>query len=295
MTKEETRMPLPLPLALTSIEEELEAAYDEEDDDDESLFSIDFNFNFKNNSKGEEEVGPYQYYVAVGGQKSESSMDALLWTLSHAAVTHDHDRSPVIVIVHVFPPMRFVPSPLGMLPKNTVSPKMVNNCMALERDRRRKLLDRYVDACSSAKVKTEIMLIESDTVAKAILDLIPTQNIRNLVVGTIESNLRKLRSKKGSGIASQILRNAPDTSCNIKIIWKGKEVIDDSMFTGSTSSRSSNANSLSTQDEDDQQEIRISTDYNRQEYLRPAVKSPSSLNGYKSISWGKPKPSQITA
>ncbi|XP_068327883.1 U-box domain-containing protein 36-like isoform X2 [Pyrus communis] len=287
MTKEETRMPLPLPLALTSIEEELEAAYDEEDDDDESLFSIDFNFNFKNNSKGEEEVGPYQYYVAVGGQKSESSMDALLWTLSHAAVTHDHDRSPVIVIVHVFPPMRFVPSPL--------SPKMVNNCMALERDRRRKLLDRYVDACSSAKVKTEIMLIESDTVAKAILDLIPTQNIRNLVVGTIESNLRKLRSKKGSGIASQILRNAPDTSCNIKIIWKGKEVIDDSMFTGSTSSRSSNANSLSTQDEDDQQEIRISTDYNRQEYLRPAVKSPSSLNGYKSISWGKPKPSQITA
>lgn len=145
------------------------------------------------------------------------------------------------------------------------------------------------------QVKTEIMLIESDTVAKAILDLIPTQNIRNLVVGTIESSLRKLRSKKGSGIASQILRNAPDTSCNIKIIWKGKEVIDDSMFTGSTSSRSSNANSLSTQDEDDQQEIRISTDYNRQEYLRPAVKSPSSLNGYKSISWGKPKPSQITA
>ncbi|KAM0964469.1 hypothetical protein ACFX1X_020857 [Malus domestica] len=199
-------------------------------------------------------------------------MDALLWTLSRAAVTHDHDQSPLIVIVHVFPPMRFVPSPCNRnASKNTVSPKMVNNCMALERDRRWKLLDRYVDACSSAKVKTEIMLVESDTVAKALLDLIPTKNIRNLVVGTTESSLRKLRSKKGSGIASQILRNAPDTSCNIKIIWKGREVIDDSMFTGSTSSRSSNANSLSTQDEDDQQEIRISTDYNRQEYLRPAV------------------------
>ncbi|XP_048428948.1 U-box domain-containing protein 37-like isoform X1 [Pyrus x bretschneideri] len=184
---------------------------------------------------------------------------------------------------------------VGMLPKNSVNTIMMENWMALERDRRRKLLHKYVDACSSAKVKTEIMLIESDTVAKAILELIPTQNIRNLVVGTTKSSLRKLRFKKGSGIASQILQNAPETSCNIKIICKGKEVIDDTMFTGSTSSRSSNANSLSTQDEDDHQEQRISTDYNKHEYSRPEAKSPSSLNGYKQMWWGKPKSSQITA
>ncbi|KAM1942063.1 hypothetical protein ACFX15_010582 [Malus domestica] len=182
-----------------------------------------------------------------------------------------------------------------MLPKNSVNTIMMENWMALERDRRRKLLDKYVNACSSAKVKTEIMLIESDTVAKAILELIPTQNIRNLVVGTTKSSLRKLRSKKGSGIASQILQNAPETSCNIKIICKGKEVIDDTVFTGSTSSRSSNANSLSTQDEDDHQEQRISTDYNKHEYSRPEAKSPSSLNGYKEMWWGKSKSSQITA
>ncbi|KAM1085188.1 hypothetical protein ACFX2B_010872 [Malus domestica] len=299
MTREETKMPSPLLLPLTSIEEELEAAFDD-DDDDESLFSIDFNFNFKDSFKDsfkeKEEAVPYYYHVAVGGQKSESSMDALLWALSHTAVTHDHDQSSVILVfVHVFAPIRYVPSPLGMLPKNSVNTIMMENWMALERDRRRKLLDKYVNACSSAKVKTEIMLIESDTVAKAILELIPTQNIRNLVVGTTKSSLRKLRSKKGSGIASQILQNAPETSCNIKIICKGKEVIDDTVFTGSTSSRSSNANSLSTQDEDDHQEQRISTDYNKHEYSRPEAKSPSSLNGYKEMWWGKSKSSQITA
>ncbi|KAM1942064.1 hypothetical protein ACFX15_010583 [Malus domestica] len=115
MTREETKMPSPLLLPLTSIEEELEAAFDD-DDDDESLFSIDFNFNFKDSFKDsfkeKEEAVPYYYHVAVGGQKSESSMDALLWALSHTAVTHDHDQSSVIlVLVHVFAPIRYVPSP----------------------------------------------------------------------------------------------------------------------------------------------------------------------------------------
>lgn len=41
-----------------------------------------------------------------------------------------------------------------------------------------------------AQVKVETMLIESDMVAKAILDLIPVLNIRKLVIGTTKSSLR---------------------------------------------------------------------------------------------------------
>lgn len=40
------------------------------------------------------------------------------------------------------------------------------------------------------QVKVDVMLIESDTVSKAILDLIPTQNIKTLVVGTTNSSMR---------------------------------------------------------------------------------------------------------
>ncbi|KAL6295215.1 hypothetical protein ACE6H2_003357 [Prunus campanulata] len=307
-----------MPLPLSSIEEEEEESTisvsdDDDDDDAESLFSIDFNLshnNMHNSYKEEEdddrEVCYYYYYYVAVGRKSESSMDALLWTVNHAATHQSSSTSLVnVVIVHVFPPLQFIPSPLGMLPKSKVSPKMVDKYMVQERDRRRKLLQKYVDACSAAKVKVDVMLIESDTVSKAILDLIPTQNIKTLVVGTTNSSMRKLRSKKGSGIANQILRNAPETSCEIRIICKGKEVMDqDHTITRSISSRSSNVNSLSTQEEDDNQELPISPDYNKQglHYTRPAVKSPSaipdtttsaplvSLNGYKAIWRGKLKP-----
>lgn len=40
------------------------------------------------------------------------------------------------------------------------------------------------------QVKVDTMLIESDTVGKAILDLIPVLNVRTLVVGTTKSGLR---------------------------------------------------------------------------------------------------------
>ncbi|KAJ0082865.1 hypothetical protein Patl1_09610 [Pistacia atlantica] len=69
------------------------------------------------------------------------------------------------------------------------------------------------------------MLIESDIVAKAIVDLIPILNVRKLVVGTSKSSLRKLKSRKGNGIADQILQSAPE-ACEIKIVCEGKEVID---------------------------------------------------------------------
>ena len=43
-------------------------------------------------------------YVAVG--KSESSMDALQWTLKHAV-----NPSTVIYLIHVFPEIKHIPSP----------------------------------------------------------------------------------------------------------------------------------------------------------------------------------------
>lgn len=106
----------------------------------------------------------------------------------------------------------------------------------------------------------DTMLIESDLVAKAILDLIPILDIRKLVVGTTKSSLRfhfhssnfngigtlillylsvpflinfyiwvvllrKLKSGRISGMADHILQSAPKT-CEIKVVCEGKEVID---------------------------------------------------------------------
>lgn len=58
-----------------------------------SLFSLDI-------GNGEDSV-----YVAVG--KSESSMDAVAWTLKHAVGT----PSTIVYLVHVFPEIRHVLTP----------------------------------------------------------------------------------------------------------------------------------------------------------------------------------------
>lgn len=183
---------------MASIKEEFES----------SLFSFDINEN-----SGD-------VYVAVG--KGESSMDAVLWTLKHIV---NSSRTTLVYLLHIFPELRHIPTPLGNLPKSQVSPEQVENYMIQERSKRADLLRKFLDMCSASKVKADTMLIESDIVANAILDLIPILNIRKLVLGTSKSSLRKSKSKRRSGIADQILQKAPEF-CDVMIICEGKQVFD---------------------------------------------------------------------
>ncbi|KAF8023271.1 hypothetical protein BT93_F0696 [Corymbia citriodora subsp. variegata] len=161
-----------------------------------------FSFDIHNNSVWE---GGDCVYVAVGA-KGETSMDALMWTLKNAVA----DRSNTTVfLVHVFPETRFIPSALGNLPISGVSEQQVEMFKAQERGKRSQQLQKYLNACISSK---------------AILELIPVLNITKLVVGTAKSNLRRLKSKKGNGIADQVLQKAPEM-CEVKIICEGKEVV----------------------------------------------------------------------
>ncbi|KAL5574853.1 hypothetical protein UlMin_016552 [Ulmus minor] len=171
-------------------------------------------------------------YVAVG--KSPSSMEALTWTLDHVV---SPSPSTMIYLVHIYPEIRQIPTPLGKLPLSQVSPEQVESYTAQERGKRRELLNTFLHKCSSDKVKVDTILIESDAVAKAILDLITILNIRKLVVGITKSSLRKLKPRKGSGVANQILKSAPET-CEVKIICEGKEVIIDQAMTVETPSPS---------------------------------------------------------
>ncbi|KAM6571784.1 hypothetical protein CsatA_015864 [Cannabis sativa] len=224
----------------------LELIQEEDEDDSElesesegSLFSIDI---FKHD----------RIFVGVGhGKNDSSSMDALLWTLNNAITASTTNLN----LIHVFPVLRLVPSPLGgMLPKSQANPKVVEIYVAQQRDKRRKLLQNYIDVCSAAKVKVETLQIESDIPSEAILQLIPSLKIRKLVLGSTKSTLRKVKSKRGT--ASQILENAPQ-NCEIKIIYKGEE-IDDQSF-GSPSSMDNSRNSSSTQ-EGDQDPVRRLSD-----------------------------------
>lgn len=80
-----------MPMPLAPIKEEIESSF--------------FSFDVANgNGTQEEDI----IYVAVG--KSQSSMDALSWTLRHAV-----NPSTLIFLIHVFPQVKFVPSPRKLI------------------------------------------------------------------------------------------------------------------------------------------------------------------------------------
>ncbi|KAG6603838.1 U-box domain-containing protein 33, partial [Cucurbita argyrosperma subsp. sororia] len=154
--------------------------------------------------------------VYVGVEKSDSSNDALQWTLKNAITA----STTVVYLLHVFPETRYIPSPLGKIPINQVSKQQVAIHVAQEESKRKDFLQSFIDSCSAAKVKADTVLIESDKVARAILDVIPILNIRKLVLGVNRS--RKSRSRGGSGIANEVLQKAPGF-CEVKIVCEGKE------------------------------------------------------------------------
>ncbi|KAL6542960.1 hypothetical protein OROHE_010480 [Orobanche hederae] len=181
------------------------------------------------------ERGEDVVYVAVGkqgGVDDQTSMGALIWAIKDAAI----NPSSVVFLVHVFPETKYIPTPLGNLPISRVNPEQKEVYMATERSKRRDFLQKFLNVCSASKVKADTILIESEMEAKAILDLIPILNIRKLILGATNSTIRRMRSRKGSGVAHQILKSAPDF-CEVKIICEGKEMCE--LVTESTSHSSS--------------------------------------------------------
>ncbi|KAL2341423.1 hypothetical protein Fmac_009363 [Flemingia macrophylla] len=203
------------------------------DQDSEELFEINlkkpldtisedcessvFSFDFHNNEKD-------VVFVAVD-HVGESSMEALLWTLKHAVTP-----STTVSLVHVFPKIKFIPSPFGKFPRRRVNPEYVNYHLTQHRGKMKLLLQKFIDLCLDSKVKVELMLIEDDNVVKAITDLVRDHSVRKLVIGITKSDLSKsVSGRRGHGIADNVLKNAPEI-CDIKIICDGKEVIDQMIF-----------------------------------------------------------------
>ncbi|KAL3625003.1 hypothetical protein CASFOL_031671 [Castilleja foliolosa] len=171
---------------------------------------------FELGQRGEDVV-----YVAVGkqGGDDQASMGALIWALKNAPINH----SSVVFLVHVFPETKFIPTPLGNLPISQVNRDQKEIYMAQQRDKRAKFLHKFLKLCSDSKAKADTILIESELEAKAILDLIPILNIRNLVLGATKSTIRRMRYRKGNGVVNQIVQSAPEF-CEVKIICEGKEM-----------------------------------------------------------------------
>ncbi|KAF5190737.1 U-box domain-containing protein 33-like isoform x1 [Thalictrum thalictroides] len=158
--------------------------------------------------------GGNNIYVAVG----KDDLHVLKWILNHAVLP-----GTCVYLIHVFPPVNYIPTPVGKMLRSQASQEQVNSFLRDENTRRRNLLQKYVLLCNDAKVTVETMLIESNQTTKAILELIPVLNITMLVMGTKSPSSRKLRMRLGKGEFVQ--KHVPDF-CEVTIIFAGKKVIE---------------------------------------------------------------------
>ncbi|KAJ8536505.1 hypothetical protein K7X08_034906 [Anisodus acutangulus] len=153
-------------------------------------------------------------YVAVG----KNDLHVLQWGLDHAS-------SPGIRIclVHVFPPITYIPSPVGKLSRSQLTQQQVQAYINEESNRRKNLLEKYIRLCNDAKVPVDTVLVESKSPAKALLDLISVVNVTSLVIGTKRS-LSTIRARKGQGVGEYVQKNAP-SFCQVNVVGEeGKKM-----------------------------------------------------------------------
>lgn len=146
-------------------------------------------------------------YVVVG----KNDLYVVQWALDHAV-------SPGfrVCLVHIFPTIKYIPTPVGNLSRSQLSKEQVQVYINEENNRRKSLLQRYIRLCNDAKVPVDTMLVESNSPAKALLDLIPIVNITSLVIGTRPSRSTRL-VKKGQDIGEYVQKNAPEF-CEVKVV-----------------------------------------------------------------------------
>ncbi|XP_043706524.1 U-box domain-containing protein 52-like isoform X2 [Telopea speciosissima] len=160
-------------------------------------------------------------YVAVG----KEDLEVLKWALDHSAGPGSR-----VFLVHVFPPIHYITTPVGRLSTSKLSREQLRPYIQEENARRRNFLQKYINLCSQVKVAVDTILIESDFAAKAILELIPVLNITSLVMGTKRPpSSRRLR--RGLGKGEFVHKNAPNF-CEVVIVWDGRKIVDRQQIIG---------------------------------------------------------------
>ncbi|KAJ0986913.1 hypothetical protein J5N97_005269 [Dioscorea zingiberensis] len=145
--------------------------------------------------------GSEDVYVAVG--KRSSSMDALSWALKHLV-----KPSSFVYLIHVFPEVHHVPTPLGLVPKSHVSPQQLETYMGQQRVKRREMLQKFLSLCQSSGVQVDTILIESDLISKAVIDLIAVLHIKRIIdclIFSVQKIERKQQSRANTQKCSSLL------------------------------------------------------------------------------------------
>ncbi|KAI4319064.1 hypothetical protein MLD38_032711 [Melastoma candidum] len=152
-------------------------------------------------------------YVAVG----KDDLDVLKWAIDHCV--HPGSR---VFLIHVFPPITYINTPVGRLSRSQLNQEQVRVYINEENNRRRNTLQKYIRLCADAKLDADTLLIEHKSVTKAILALIPVLNITKLVIGVkrLPYPSRLITKKPAKG---ELLRQNAPKSCEVVAVYHGQK------------------------------------------------------------------------
>ncbi|CAN6448282.1 unnamed protein product [Victoria cruziana] len=194
-------------------------------------------------------------YVAVGSKNS--SLDVLRWALAEIVTP-----GSCVFLVHIFPPVRLIPTPLGMISRKQVAPAQVEAFLRVEENKREAWLREHINLCNMFEVRAETMLVESDMIAETIVQLIEIGMIKRLVMGTSRSRLRR-----GNRKAEYVQKNASE-DCEIRIVSNGKEVDIDRTPISPVTSFPPPPPTITCKDEEDEDEAREKKRKNQSELCK---------------------------
>ncbi|KAG5524882.1 hypothetical protein RHGRI_031527 [Rhododendron griersonianum] len=130
------------------------------------------------------DCGMNDVYVAVG----KNDLDVVKWALDHAT-----SPGATVFLVHVFPPVTYISTPVGRLSRSQLTPEQVRFYVNKENNRQRNVLQKYIQLCTDAKVRV----------------------CMNFDVRLI----------KGLGKGEFVQKKAPDY-CEVAIVYDGKKLMD---------------------------------------------------------------------
>ncbi|KAH7866275.1 hypothetical protein Vadar_017975 [Vaccinium darrowii] len=159
------------------------------------------------------DCGMNDVYVAVG----KNDLDGVKWALDHAV-----SPGATVFLVHVFPSITYISTPVGRLARSQLNQEQVQFYVNEENNRRRNLLQKYIHLCTDAKVSVDTILLESNSTAKAILELIPVLNITYLVMGT----KRPASSRRliGGSERENLFRRMHQTTVRLLLFMMGRSL-----------------------------------------------------------------------
>ncbi|KAJ6825209.1 U-box domain-containing protein 33-like [Iris pallida] len=154
-------------------------------------------------------------YVALGKEYKEGK-ETLIWAINHTP------REKKIVVVHVHQPPRTILILGGKFSVDHLSEEQVRAYREQERLKTDRSLEAYMTFCSLSKVRAEKLVIETDDIAKGIVELIAQHGITKLVMGAAADRQysKRMRGPK-SRIAINVQQHVADTSCTIWFVCKG--------------------------------------------------------------------------